>query len=76
MPDVEPVDAVARVAADRPVLLQFADDDVYVPEAVRDRFRAAAPAATTTVHPKAGHRLDLAALTVRTRWLSQELRLP
>jgi hypothetical protein len=47
-----------------------------VPEAVRDRFRAAAPAATTTVHPTAGHRLDLAALTVRTRWLSKELGLP
>jgi pimeloyl-ACP methyl ester carboxylesterase len=74
--DLEPVDAVGRVAADRPVLLQFADDDFYVPEAVRDRFREAAPTATTTVHPKAGHRLDLAALTVRTRWLAEVLRLP
>jgi dienelactone hydrolase len=73
---LEPVDAVARVAAHRPVLLQFADDDEYVDAATRDRFRAAAPAATQTVFHRAGHRLDLAALQERTAWLTRVLGLP
>jgi dienelactone hydrolase len=73
---LEPVDAVARVAANRPVLLQFADDDPYVDAATRDRFRAAAPEATQTVFPDAGHRLDLAALQERTAWLARVLGLP
>ena len=42
---LQPVDAVARVAAHRPVLLQFADDDGYVDAAVRARFDTAAPTA-------------------------------
>lgn len=73
---LEPVDAVARVAADRPVLLQFADDDSYVDAAVRDRYRRAAPAASVTVHTRAGHPLDLAALTARTDWLTRVLEVP
>jgi dienelactone hydrolase len=73
---LEPVDAVARVAAHRPVLLQFADDDPYIDAATRDRFRAAAPGATRTVFPGAGHRLDLAALQERTAWLTRVLGLP
>jgi dienelactone hydrolase len=73
---LEPVDAVARVAAHRPVLLQFADDDEYIDAATRDRFRAAAPAATQTVFPAAGHRLGLAALQERTAWLTRVLDLP
>ena len=44
--------------------------------AVRARFAAAAPAAQLTVHPRAGHHLDLAALTERTAWLDRVLRLP
>ena len=73
---VQPVDAVGRVAGRRPVLLQFADDDVYVDAATRDRFATAAPAADLRVYPGAGHYLDLAALTDRTAWLDRVLRLP
>ena len=73
---VQPVDAVARVAANRPVLLQFADDDGYIDAATRDRFDAAAPAADLRVYPRAGHHLDLAALSDRTAWLNRVLRLP
>jgi dienelactone hydrolase len=74
--DLQPVDAVGRVAAHRPVLLQFADDDVYVDAATRTRFATAAPAADLRVYPRAGHHLDLAALTDRTAWLDRVLRLP
>jgi dienelactone hydrolase len=70
---LEPVDAVAAVARHRPVLLQFADDDPYVDAATRERFRTAAPTATVTVHHRAGHQLDLAALTARTSWLRDAL---
>jgi dienelactone hydrolase len=74
--DVQPLDAVARVAAHRPVLLQFADDDGYVDAGTRARFAAAAPAARLKVFPRAGHHLDLAALTDRAAWLHWVLRLP
>ncbi|HZB48235.1 MAG TPA: hypothetical protein VE547_04010, partial [Mycobacteriales bacterium] len=47
---LQPVDAVRTVAAHRPVLLQFADDDQYVDAAVRARFAAAAPAARLEVY--------------------------
>lgn len=70
----QPVDAVAAVAAHRPVLLQFADDDGYVDAAVRDRF--AGTDAKAMVYPRAGHQLDRAALTDRTAWLDWMLRLP
>lgn len=77
---VQPVDAVARVAADRPVLLQFAGQDQYIDAATRARFTAAAPAATVELYQRAGHDLaladGLAALTARTAWLSRVLRLP
>ena len=72
--DLQPVDAVARVAAHRPVLLQFADDDGYVDAAVRARFGTAAT--EPKVYPRAGHHLDRAALTDRTAWLDWVLRLP
>ena len=71
---LQPVDAVRTVAAHRPVLLQFADDDGYVDADVRARF--AATAAETRVYPHAGHHLDRAALTDRTAWLDWVLRLP
>jgi dienelactone hydrolase len=73
---LEPVDAIAAVAAHRPVLLQFADDDGYIDAATRARFAAAAPSADLRVYPRAGHHLDLAALTDRTAWLDRVLRLP
>ena len=72
--DLQPVDAVARVAAHRPVLLQFAEDDGYVDAAVRARFSTAAT--EPNVYPRAGHHLDLAALIDRTAWLDWVLRLP
>jgi pimeloyl-ACP methyl ester carboxylesterase len=71
---LQPVEAVARVAAHRPVLLQFADDDGYVDAAVRTRFAAAGT--EPKVYPRAGHHLDLAALTDRAAWLQWVLRLP
>ncbi|HZB48236.1 MAG TPA: prolyl oligopeptidase family serine peptidase [Mycobacteriales bacterium] len=73
---VQPVDAMGAVATERPVLLQFADDDQYVDAAVRARFAAAAPAARLEVYRRAGHHLDLAALADRTAWLDRVLRLP
>jgi len=77
--DLEPVDAVARIAARRPVLLQFAQNDFFVDAATRARFTAAAPAAEVHVYARAGHDLQLndgmAALTDRTAWLDRVLQL-
>lgn len=76
---IEPVDAVGRIAARRPVLLQFAANDFYIDAATRARFTAAAPAAETHVYARAAHDLQLndgrAALTDRTAWLERVLRL-
>jgi pimeloyl-ACP methyl ester carboxylesterase len=77
--DLEPVDSVARIAARRPVLLQFAQNDFFIDEATRNRFTAAAPTAETHVYARAGHDLQLndglAALTDRSAWLDRVLHL-
>lgn len=61
------------MAAHRPVLLQFGDDDGHVDAATRARF---VPATEPKVYQGAGHQLDRAALTDRTAWLDWVLRLP
>jgi dienelactone hydrolase len=71
--DLQPLDAVAAVAAHRPLLLQFGEQDRHVDAAVRARFAAVAE---PRVYPRAGHRLDRAALTDRAAWLDWVLRLP
>lgn len=75
--DLEPVDAVGRIAARRPVLLQFAENDFFIDAATRARFPAAAPSAEVHVYARAGHDLQLndglAALTDRTAWLDRVL---
>lgn len=77
--EIEPVDAVGRIAARRPVLLQFAENDFFVDAATRARFTAAAPSAEVHVYARAGHDLQLndglAALTDRSAWLDRVLHL-
>jgi pimeloyl-ACP methyl ester carboxylesterase len=77
--DLEPVDSVARIAARRPVLLQFAENDFFIDAATRARFTAAAPSAEVHVYARAGHDLQLndglAALTDRSAWLDRVLHV-
>ena len=74
-----PLDPVTWLpAADgRPILLQFADDDRFIPRDVADAIATAAGEEAETRHYPAEH--DLAEPDVeadRTAWLARELRLP
>jgi dienelactone hydrolase len=62
------------LAAPRPVLLQFAGNDQYVPADVADEISAAAgDTARTETYPDAGHHLDEAAQTDRDAFLADQL---
>jgi hypothetical protein len=72
---IEPAVAVGTVAARRPVLLQFAETDIFIDAATRARFAAAAPSAVLTTYTGVGHELGVGALADRTPWLDDLLRL-
>jgi predicted esterase len=64
------------LAAPRPVLLQFAEYDEYVPADVAAEISAAAGAsAETRTYEGAGHELNEAAMTDRATWLAELLGL-
>jgi fermentation-respiration switch protein FrsA (DUF1100 family) len=64
------------LAAPRPVLLQFASNDEYVPADVAAEISAAAgSSAETRTYEGAGHELNEAAMTDRAAWLAELLGL-
>jgi predicted esterase len=64
------------LANERPVLLQFAANDQYVPESVASEIAlAAGPAAERRTYD-AGHELDEVARADRATWLVDQLNLP
>lgn len=78
--DMSPFDPVSVIgkAAPAPVLMQFADDDFYVPNDVADAFFAAAGEPKTFKRYVAGHDLEDAAGDCRrdrVAWVSQQLKL-
>jgi dienelactone hydrolase len=63
-------------ADDRPILLQFASDDEYVPADVAAEISAAAgPSARTETYDGAGHELNEAARADREAFLAEQLSL-
>lgn len=72
-----PLDPVTWLPAgdDRPILLQFASRDPYVPEAVAEAISDAAGASAETRTYDAEHELDEAARADRDAWLVRELGL-
>ena len=75
---LEPFDPVTALtqAGGRPVLLQFAALDQFVPEDVADEIAAAAGAGAERLTYDAGHELDEAAMADRDAWLAEQLQLP
>jgi predicted esterase len=73
-----PLDPVTWLpsAAGRPVLLQFAGHDQYVPADVAAEISRAAGAAATTTTYDTGHELDAAARADRDAWLVAQLGEP
>lgn len=73
-----PLDPVAwlPLADGRPILLQFAANDQYVPEGVAAEITAAAGPAAESRTYDAGHELDDAARADRDAWLADQLDLP
>jgi predicted esterase len=64
------------LAAPRPVLLQFASNDEYVPGSVAEEISAAAGSSgETRTYDGAGHELNEAAMTDRAAWLADLLGL-
>lgn len=70
---LDPVDNVRGLGSR--LYLQFAGQDIYVPEATRTAFTSADPAATVSLYPKADHFFDQPAKTDRTAWLDARLGL-
>jgi len=70
---LDPVENCGRLGTH--AFLQWGDQDRFVPEATRDRFAAACPAARSTVYTRAGHSLTQQAKDERMAWLSGELGL-
>jgi dienelactone hydrolase len=73
-----PLDPVTWLpgADGRPVLLQFASNDEYVPQAVAEEITAAAGATAEVRTYNATHHLDEAARAERGAWLAEILGLP
>jgi dienelactone hydrolase len=62
------------LAAPRPVLLQFASSDEYVPASVAEEISVAAgSSAETRIYEGAGHHLNEEAMTDRDIWLAEQL---
>jgi dienelactone hydrolase len=74
MKPLDPVTALKK-ADGRPVLLQFATQDQYVPAATADEIDAAAGSAAQRKDYDAGHQLNDAARADRDAWLTQVLHL-
>jgi predicted esterase len=70
----DPVTALPN-AADRPILLQFAELDQYVPADVAEEISAAAGSTAETRKYDASHELDEAARADRDEWLATILGL-
>ncbi len=70
---LQPVRHVARLGPR--LLLQWAGQDVYVPEAVRDRFTTADPQAQVVLYPTADHQLTTRAQVDRDAFLTLKLDL-
>ena len=72
-----PLDPVTwlPMAGDRPILLQFADDDQYVPEAVATEIAAAAGSTADFRTYDAEHELSDEARVERVEWLAELLEL-
>jgi predicted esterase len=72
---MEPLDPVTTLAAahGRPILLQFAANDQYVPEDVAAEISAAAGAAAETRTYEAGHELSEEARAERMAWVLERL---
>jgi dienelactone hydrolase len=73
-----PLDPVVwlPLADGRPVLIQFASDDQYVPADVAAEIAAAAGPTAESRTYEAGHELDDAARADRDAWLADQLELP
>jgi dienelactone hydrolase len=73
-----PLDPVTwlSLADGRPILLQFAGGDQYVPEEVAAEISAAAGPTAESRTYDAGHELDEAARADRVAWLADRLDLP
>jgi pimeloyl-ACP methyl ester carboxylesterase len=69
---LEPVSAIHGLG-DR-IYLQFADDDFFIPEEVRDEFAASDPSAKVSLYA-AEHELNTDATADRLAWLTTELGL-
>jgi dienelactone hydrolase len=70
---LDPVDNVNRIGPH--LYLQWAGQDPFIPQAVRDRFAAADPAAKVSLYPNARHSLDQHAKDDRIGWLDGQLGL-
>jgi predicted esterase len=72
-----PLDPVTELpdAAGRPVLLQFAKNDQYVPSATADEITTAAGSGAERKDYSAGHQLDATAQADRDAWLTEILHL-
>ena len=73
-----PLDPVTWLpeAGDRPILLQFADNDQYVPEAVATEIASAAGSTADIRTYDAEHELSEEARADRVEWLAELLELP
>jgi predicted esterase len=74
MAPLDPVTWLPR-GAERPILLQFADHDQYVPEAVAAEIATAAVSTAEVRNYDAGHELSEEAREERTDWLADLLEL-
>jgi predicted esterase len=75
MAPLDPVTWLPR-GGGRPILLQFADNDQYVPEAVAAETAAAAGSSAEVRNYDAEHELSEEARTDRAEWLADLLDLP
>jgi predicted esterase len=75
MAPLDPVTWLPR-GGDRPILLQFADNDQYVPEAVATEIAAAAGSTADVRTYDAEHELSEEARSERVEWLAELLDLP
>jgi predicted esterase len=72
MAPIDPVTAL-NAAAGRPILLQFASEDKFVPADIAAEITGAAGAAGETRTYQTGHEMDAQARTDRDAWLAHRL---
>lgn len=71
---LDPVEHTARLGAH--VLFQWAGEDFFIPEEVRERFAAASPLAQVRLYPDADHQLTDQARADWEAFLAEQLDLP